>query len=455
VTDYAGIGFLYSTSDTAATFDLYGVTFPYSTSDTAATFDLYGVTFPYSTSDTAATFDLYGVGFPYSVPNTNDIPRIDAALVITPTITEFGQINGFGTLNPLQIYYETHASLTIPVSIQAGDVGIPLTTQPLLVAGSANNAYGTLNSLIVTEFGQINGSGVLSPLQINHEINANLSIPMSMEASHLSIPLTTQSLLSAGGTNDAHITLSPLAVTEFVQINGSGVLNPLQIYHEIHANLIIPMGMEASNLVAQQLTIQPSLIVGNWGINLIIIPTLTATHYCELRLDLPAIYRCVLSGGDLPPLILPLSSFQAKLTLDAYAYLTVVIPGILKYINDIQARQEDGFLTIEKGYHLPSGDYFDSLIKSRFEDFSYDLGVRTSSGTLRGYYTAFATRNTTRKIEKYNYLALRNGLKRIRLPIVDTYIRPGDYAVVDEVGFTIREISYTVSVGSAVMEIAE
>jgi len=170
----------------------------------------------------------------------------------------------------------------------------------------------------------------------------------------------------------------------------------------------------------------------------------------------PTLYRCYLTGT--PDLLLPMSSFQCRRSLDGLTQLTVVIPaGSLALMDAIEARVA-GDLVIFRGMHIPPSavDQFDEMLRVSFSSVRYDMGTTRASLSITGERETTSGDSRTRTLRGVSYINQDgNRVRRVRCE-VDTWLRPGDVAALGA-GETlnVQEIVYWVSPQSAFMEVVE
>ncbi|MBN1664832.1 MAG: DUF2341 domain-containing protein [Deltaproteobacteria bacterium] len=186
--------------------------------------------------------------------------------------------------------------------------------------------------------------------------------------------------------------------------------------------------------------------------------SLTAILDCSGYLILPPLtgpvtYECILSGeaDGLDDLLLPISSFQARLKSGDPSFMSVVVPGT-DYASDITVRA-NGDLTTYIVKSVGESRVREKIMTVDLEDIRLDKGSDSQSITLSGHRTHTYETKTV-NFDSIFYEAQYSGKRRYRLP-PDLYLRPGDTAVVNGEPVTVDMITWAVSPLSFMMEIAE
>lgn len=169
---------------------------------------------------------------------------------------------------------------------------------------------------------------------------------------------------------------------------------------------------------------------------------------------LPAVYRCILTGGT-GDIELPLANFQCRKTTTGIS-LAVTCPALTStQLTAIQSRTA-GNILIRRGIRFRDGtEQVDELVRAAFSTLRWDAGSRSASASLAGQSTAPTVNSKTRALQGISYRNLSGGVRRIRCA-VDTYLAVGDTA---DLGggetLVVAEIVYNISPETALMEIAE
>lgn len=168
------------------------------------------------------------------------------------------------------------------------------------------------------------------------------------------------------------------------------------------------------------------------------------------------VYRCIIDSPTLGQLTVPMKNFQGTMKNDTPGYLSVSVPDVLAWIDQIEPLLVDASLTVYRGNRFPDGT--EQLEAMAWADFPLrlrsDLGVENSTITLSGYHDFDVTAAKTRKIGGVNYRRSDDGRRAYRCEL-DTFLRPGDTADISGELIVVADINYVVSAGEERMEIAE
>ena len=165
-------------------------------------------------------------------------------------------------------------------------------------------------------------------------------------------------------------------------------------------------------------------------------------------------YFCYLEGpGGLPPIELPISSFQGRRRINESTYLGVIVSDVGYYQQIVD--RSGGTISIYMGYELFGEVYLKQMIlQAKLENIYYHEGATNQSIQLVGHKTYKFSPKTV-KIENVNYKRISNGLITIRCPVPDLFLNPGDIVqAVDEI-FECGFITYAVSDEIQWMEVTE
>jgi len=148
----------------------------------------------------------------------------------------------------------------------------------------------------------------------------------------------------------------------------------------------------------------------------------------------------------------------ANLNNSRQSYLSCVVPNSALYADDITART-NGEIIIKKGYLMPDGTRnLEEIIRGNIEYLMVYKGTRNDSCQITAYKTRSFNSPKVRRISGITYFGIdANGRKRIRAA-VDLFLRPNDLCVYgdgENENFIVGQITYTVGVNTAVMEVVE
>lgn len=200
----------------------------------------------------------------------------------------------------------------------------------------------------------------------------------------------------------------------------------------IHATIAASLGDDAASIAAHHAWDQA------------IDPLRTQTYYA-LDID----------DGVLPPVRIPISSWQATLQTGRASYLQAVIPGAADVLDAINARAA-GTFTIRKGARwIETGLVNESMMaEAPIQTMRVDEGPTNVTVTLSGFYTYMAGAPVTRIMADVRSRSSDAGGQRARCA-VDWFLRPGDTAMVRDQPMSVAWINYYVNAQDAFMDIGE
>jgi hypothetical protein len=124
------------------------------------------------------------------------------------------------------------------------------------------------------------------------------------------------------------------------------------------------------------------------ALNVCTILTCTFSYVTPAAVEIPAYverYQFKMTGT--PDLILPMSSFSARLISGTDSYLQVVLPGATEYIDEIEARSAEDLVVTWQQVNPVTGavvsDY--EIVTVNFENLSVAKGANSQSLTLTGH----------------------------------------------------------------------
>jgi len=166
-------------------------------------------------------------------------------------------------------------------------------------------------------------------------------------------------------------------------------------------------------------------------------------------------YYLTLTGeaDGLADLTLPMSSFQCRRRSGDPTYLSAVIPGTDYY--DAIAARSNGELIIDMAYSLNGViAHQEELVRADYEVTRKYEGGRNQSLVVEGHQTeSWATK--TLDLHGVSYMAIDDGLYRIRCAAPEMYLQPGDTARYGVHEFTVAEIVMAISPEYASVDITE
>lgn len=172
-------------------------------------------------------------------------------------------------------------------------------------------------------------------------------------------------------------------------------------------------------------------------------------------------YTLTLTKDGEDDLVLPMKSFQARMSKDNASYVSCVVPAVDQFAVDIAA-MVGGVMEIRQGYILSNGFTQSEIIISVAlnEDIRTDKGVNSESTTLSGLEILTQPPSKTVTLSDINYRSTNKGKRRVRAAKVNLFLRAGDTAVDGSNEFVVDTLSYIVSVNQGggmrqSMEVAE
>lgn len=165
-------------------------------------------------------------------------------------------------------------------------------------------------------------------------------------------------------------------------------------------------------------------------------------------------YYCKLTGADdgLEDAVLPISNFTVRHRNEAPSYYAVTIPSYA-YVGDLTARPH-GEIVI---WSEQSG-ISEELMRGALGQVAVYRGANSQSITIQGNSERATTPPLTYRLDAVTYLSTTfGGESRLRID-PRAAIRPGDYVRYQDIGFTVGDIAWSVSVSAgglaATMELA-
>ncbi len=253
-------------------------------------------------------------------------------------------------------------------------------------------------------------------------------------------------------------------------------ISPLTVQGELHAvipgagdtvALTEPLSLETSLAAALKIGISPPPLTADGsivGVPGVAIAISAGALSVESRLFGTPVEPLSLTGsnrvyiftltGDadgLDDIVIPIKSFQSRIRSGDPTYLSVVIPGT-DYLADIYTRG-NGDLIVRMGYKK-DGEVLisETIARVEMEKVRYDKGGTNKSVTLSGYRTETYEAKTV-DLHEVTYSSLNDGTFRVRCN-PDLYVRPGDHVYTDDEDFDVSLITYSVTPGQELFEVA-
>lgn len=156
-------------------------------------------------------------------------------------------------------------------------------------------------------------------------------------------------------------------------------------------------------------------------------------------------YFCDIEDGVLPPLRVPIRSWQATIQRDRASYVQVVIPSIGRWLEQIQQYDHPEFV-IRRGNVLPDGSMLDEFELARAPmSLQADQGWLNHTGMMTGYAAPDPpVSQLVRTLRSVRSLSTSGDTVRARAAL-DFVVRPGDTVIADGVAFEVAYINFYVT----------
>lgn len=183
---------------------------------------------------------------------------------------------------------------------------------------------------------------------------------------------------------------------------------------------------------------------------------LAVNDFTSLVKDTRIFYEMHITGS--PPVVMPISSWQATLQVDRSNFLQCVVPAVDDFVSIISARQGSEEFVVSR-VAVDGGSRFETEIaRAPLTTTSISRGATNYTCTMSGYDDApeSPTSPKTRLLTGVRSIAIDgSGRYRVRAD-VDWFLRPGDTASVDGDTFTASYINYyTTSQGDSYMDVGD
>jgi hypothetical protein len=172
---------------------------------------------------------------------------------------------------------------------------------------------------------------------------------------------------------------------------------------------------------------------------------LTTTPYYVLDVD----------DGDLPPLRVPISSWQATLQQDRSSYAQVVIPAAQPWVSGLAARAETGEFIISGGLRYADGSTREHVIvRAPLRNLRIDEGPRRLTATVSAHWTL--PENLDPRTREMRGIRSQTNTPGIRLRAdLDWFARPGDVVEGRGHSFTAAYLNMYVTGSEQYMDVGE
>jgi len=181
----------------------------------------------------------------------------------------------------------------------------------------------------------------------------------------------------------------------------------------------------------------------------------SATDFASFITD-PTEYYVARITGD-PVIEVPISSWQATLSLDSQAFLQIVIPAASEYVGEISARQATEKMQVYRQTVIDGQVVETQFANTDISTIEIAQGPLNYTATLRGYFTRWTTPGPSQVYELQGIRTMfqsSTGAMRARCNI-DWNVRPNYTVSIDgSTTFTVGYINFFVpSDGDAYMDV--
>jgi len=164
-------------------------------------------------------------------------------------------------------------------------------------------------------------------------------------------------------------------------------------------------------------------------------------------------YALDIDDRTLPPIRIPISSWQATMQTGRSSFAQAVIPAAYLWESEIYARP-DGEFIISRGAEFEDGSVQESeLARAPLQTIRRDRGPTNDTLTISGYALIGPATANTRNLQNIRSISTTPGI-RVRCDI-DWFLRPGQIANAGGTEFTVAYINYYANVGDQYMDVGE
>jgi hypothetical protein len=165
-------------------------------------------------------------------------------------------------------------------------------------------------------------------------------------------------------------------------------------------------------------------------------------------------YALDIDDRDLPPIRIPMSSWQATRQMGRASFAQAVIPAAGQWESAIYDRAAAGEFIIMKGALFEDGSVEESeLARTPIQTVRRNEGAVNLTLTLSGYVEVAAAETNIRELQNIRSITNDPGT-RVRCDI-DWFLKPGQVAVARDVSFTVSYINYYANVSDQYMDVGE
>lgn len=165
-------------------------------------------------------------------------------------------------------------------------------------------------------------------------------------------------------------------------------------------------------------------------------------------------YECEITG--IPPVRVPISSWQATIQTGRKSYTQAVIPAAGDYVGTLTARPLEEFVIYKIARYADGNVIEQEMARAPMGDVRVDQGALRQTATLSGYtdYVPDDPGVTERTLTGLRSVSQYGSLLRVRTDI-DWLLRPGMTALAGGRALNVAYINYYVSGNQAYMDVGE
>ena len=166
-------------------------------------------------------------------------------------------------------------------------------------------------------------------------------------------------------------------------------------------------------------------------------------------------YALEIDDGVLPPIRIPISSWQATVQTGRASYAQAVIPAALQWVDAVNDRS-DGEFVIYRGVRFANGDTQETeLARSPLQLIDFDQGPTNATLRISGYARVPPpSESLTRTLRNVRSRSISGVGLRVRCDI-DWFLRPGHTASALGDEFVTAYINYYANASDEYMDVGE
>lgn len=164
-------------------------------------------------------------------------------------------------------------------------------------------------------------------------------------------------------------------------------------------------------------------------------------------------YAMDIDDQTLPPIRIPISSWQATMQVGRSSFAQAVVPAAGQWESEIYARSEGEFI-IKRGAEFEDGTIQESVLaRAPLQTIRRSQGPTNTTIVLSGYALIAPATANIRTLQNIRQITNEPGI-RVRCDI-DWFLRPGQTATAGNEQFTVAYINYYANVGDQFMDVGE